>query len=176
MDVAESQLITLGRLGAPYGIKGWMKLISFTDPPENILSYDLFKSKEGQIIEVDKSKAHGKGFVAHVKGCDDRDQTRHYTGKELQVESSSLPELEGDTYYWHQLEGLTVINLQEENLGKVQNLLETGANDVLVVRGSSGDSESVDEEERLIPYIRETVIKSVDLVKGIIQVDWEKDF
>jgi 16S rRNA processing protein RimM len=182
---SSSELTTLGRIGAAHGIKGWVKLISFTGPAENILSYRHFflshKSIPGsqaatgarEKIEIDESRAQGKHFIGHIKGCDDREQASVYTGRELQVETSTLPQLDTEDYYWYQLEGLKIINLQGDNLGQVDHLIETGANDVLVVRASQ---DSIDKEERLIPFIRDKVIKKVDLPGGTVQVDWEKDY
>jgi len=180
-----NELTTLARIGAVHGIKGWVRLISFTDPADNILDFRHFylspKSIPGgnmptgklEKIEIDESRAQGKQFIGHIKGCDDREQARLFTGCELKVEKSALPPLDSQEYYWFQLEGLTVINLQEENLGSVHHLMETGANDVLVVRATQ---ESIDDQERLIPFLKDRVIKQVDLALKVIQVDWEKDY
>lgn len=177
-----SELTTLGKVGAPHGIKGWVKLISFTDPPGNILDFRHFylsapgsagQTEPQQLIEIDESRPQGKEFVGHIKGCDDRELARQYTGKELQVEKSALPDLDEEEYYWYQLEGLQVKNLQDEDFGTVHHLIETGANDVLVVRASQ---DSLDDEERLIPWIWDQVIREVDLEQKLIRVDWEKDY
>jgi len=172
--------VLVARIGAVYGVKGWVKLISFTDPPKNILGYQKFVTlqHDGQgeklmSLTLNQSKAQGKDIVAHISGCDDREQARIYTGSSLYLPKSSLPELDATEFYWYQLQGLRVINQQGEDLGKVSYLLETGANDVLVVQG---DAKSIDEEERLIPYLREQVIAQVDLEQGLIRVNWEKDF
>ena len=173
---AESEYILIGRIGAPHGVQGWVKLISFTDPPENILRYRHFRLRDGKhwrAVEVDQSRPQGKSFVGHIKGCDDRDQCRLYTGRELLVPKAELPDLNQGEYYWHQLIGLRVLNLADEDLGCVDHLLETGANDVLVIRGSAT---SIDGGERLIPYLPERVVRQVDLQAGILRVDWEADF
>jgi len=183
------EFTTLGKIGAAHGIKGWVKLISFTGPAENILSYrHFFLSHKGipgsrtalgsgeqkrEKIEIDESRAQGKHFIGHIKGCDDREEAAVFIGRELQVETSTLPQLDTEDYYWFQLEGLTIINLQGDNLGQVDRLIETGANDVIVVRATE---DSIDKEERLIPFIRDKVIKRVDLAGGTLQVDWEKDY
>lgn len=171
-----SGFVTVGRVGAAYGLKGWVKLISFADPLENILSYSSFSIDDGEgirRIEIDQSRPQGKGFVGHIKGCDDRDETRKFTGKELMVEKSLLPQLDTNFYYWYQLEGLKVVTLGGDDLGDVDHLIETGVNDVLVVRASS---DSVDDKERLIPYLKGQVIVSVELEQRLIRVNWEKDF
>lgn len=178
-------LTTLAKIGAVHGVKGWVRLISYTDPAENILGFSHFYLSPKMIpgsqapaealkqIEIDESRAQGKHFIGHIKGCDDREQAKLFTGCELQVERSVLPDLGNEEYYWYQLEGLRVINLQDETLGTVHHLLETGVNDVLVVRATQ---DSIDKEERLIPYVREQVIKEVDLEKRVILVDWENDY
>lgn len=168
--------ISLGRLGAPYGVKGWLKLVSFTDPPANILQHRHFMIRTArglQQIEMDKSRAHGKGFIGHVVGCDVREQCRELTGKELLIDQADLPALEQGTYYWHQLTGLKVVNRQLEQLGVVSSLMETGAHDVLVVKAGA---DSIDENERLIPYVMGQFVLSIDLDAGLIEVDWPADY
>ncbi|MES2624397.1 MAG: ribosome maturation factor RimM [Pseudomonadota bacterium] len=170
--------VVMGRIGAAYGLKGWVKLFSFTDLPENLLDHRKFfivannAESSLQEIEIDQARAQGQGFVGHIKGCDDRDQTRNYTGKELLLSKQSLPNLE-EGYYWYELEGLRVVNLAGEELGVVHHLLATGANDVLVVQATET---SIDKEERLLPYVWEQVVLEVDLDAGVIKVDWEKDY
>lgn len=171
--------VVMGRIGAPYGIKGWVKLLSFSDPLTNLLEHRLYYIVDEAAggaslreIEIDEARVHGKGFVGHIKGCDVREATRLYTGKDLLLPRSALPALE-EGFYWYQLEGLRVVNLAGEDLGSVHHLLETGANDVLVVRG---DAASIDKEERLLPYILEQVVLEVDLAAGLLRVDWEKDY
>ena len=182
-----ADLVILGRIGAAYGTRGWVKLISFTDPAENILRYRRFYlGSEGRAmqaesrrnrrlgeIEIDASRSRGKGFIGHIRGCDDRRRAQDHHGRDLLVEKSALPPLRGADYYWHQLEGLAVMTLRGEYLGKVHHLLATGANDVLVVRGDDNGS---DERERLIPYIFGQVIESIDLERQLMHVAWEKDF
>ena len=173
---AKANFQTLGKLGAAYGLKGWIKIFSFADPAENILSYHFFNILDGKQlreIEIDQCRSQGKAFVGHIKGCDDRDSTVDYTGKELLVATSALPELESGRFYWHQLKGLTVFNLSGVELGEVSHLIETGANDVLVVKATST---SVDDEERLIPYLMTDVVHEVNLASGIIRLNWEVDY
>ena len=168
--------VLIARIGAAYGIKGWVKLISFSSPKANILNYQHYWTPQGSSLvefEIDKCKAQGKGFVAHIKDCDDRSQTQEFTGKDLYIEKALLPELDVDEYYWHQLPGLRVQTLSGDDLGVVDHLLETGANDVLVVKA---DELSVDNEERLIPYLLEQVIESIDTDRSLIKVDWERDY
>lgn len=164
--------VVMGRIGAPWGVKGWVKVFSFSEPPENLLEYRTFNIMAGgslQQLEFDELKQQGQGFVGHIKGCDVREQTGPYTGLELWISKAELPELDAG-FYWHELEGLQVINLQDEVLGTVHHLLETGANDVLVVRG---DEKSIDRLERLLPWVEGQVVLDVDLEQGVIKVDWE---
>jgi 16S rRNA processing protein RimM len=167
--------VVMGRIGAPWGVKGWVKLFSFADSPESLLDYRSFyiQGPAGlQVLEFDEIKQHGQGFVGHIKGCDVRELTGEFVGKELLIAKQELPDLE-DGYYWHQLEGLRVLTLSGQDLGTVKHLLETGANDVMVVQG---DDASVDKQERLLPYVEGQVVKDVDLVARTIVVDWDKDY
>lgn len=171
--------VAMGAFGAPYGIKGWLKLVSFADPAENILEYRRFlmETPAGLTpVEVDESRAHGKGFVAHIKGCDDRDDTRRYTGHRLLLPKQDLPPLDDGEYYWYQLIGLRVENRSGQLLGQVDRLLETGANDVLVVRpaGPAGDEEK--QNDILIPFVVGPVVLDIALDDGLIRVDWEADY
>jgi 16S rRNA processing protein RimM len=162
----------MGRIGAPWGIKGWVKLISFTDPLDNLLEYRRFYIQgDNGLTALDfvDIKEHGQALVGLIKGCDVREAAAQFTGKELLLAKAELPALK-EGYYWYQLEGLRVVTLSGQDLGVVQSLLETGANDVLVVRG---DAHSVDRQERLLPYVEDAVVKSVDLSKALILVDWD---
>lgn len=168
--------VVMGRIGAPYGIKGWVKLYSFADPPDNLLEYRQFWSPDDagglQVIEIDEARPQGGGFIAHIRGCDIREDTRHFTGKELLLPKAQLPALE-EGWYWHELEGLRVVNQAGEDLGRIARMLETGANDVMVVQG---DEASIDREERLLPWVEGQVVTAVDLDAKMVRVDWEKDW
>ena len=171
-----SDWLVVGKFTSPYGIKGWVKLHSFTDPQDNIKSYQpLYLKKQGQwqALDLEKIQQHGKGLVAKVKGCDEREQTSFYTGCELGMLKSQLPSLEGDDYYWSDLAGLVVKDQQGQVFGVVDHLLETGANDVLVVKATDT---SIDDQERLIPYLYGDVVLSVDLQAGEMIVEWDADF
>lgn len=177
MSARESGEVTvLGRIASVYGIKGWVKIYSYTDPIENILTYSPWLLKiKGQWtpVKVEAGKQHGKGLVAKLAGVDDREIARTYNGIEIAVESDRLPELEEGEYYWSQLENLKVYTESGVLLGEVSHLIETGANDVLVIKGTA---ESIDREERLIPYLPDQVIKQIDLETGTIRVDWDPEF
>ncbi|CAA0090166.1 Ribosome maturation factor RimM [Zhongshania aliphaticivorans] len=153
---------------------------SFTDPMSNFFNYrDVYFCKSGkwQRAEFDECKAHGKGIVGHLKGVDDRDVAATYCGLELSVAEAQLPALTGGEFYWHQLVGLKVATVYAVSepvlLGEVKQLLETGSNDVLVVGKCP---ESLDDKERLIPYVPEQFIKDINLESGLILVDWDPEF
>ncbi len=168
-----AERITLGRIGAPHGVKGWVRLHSLTQPRENIFQYRRFVMPSGQVLEVDQTQAHGKSLIAHVVGYDSPEAARELTGLELSVDQDMLPALEDGEYYWHQLVGLRVITGQKVVLGEVSELIETGANDVLVIRPTE---DSIDDRERLLPYLPERVVTHVDLQAGAMQVDWDPDW
>lgn len=176
MTLEQHKRITMGRIGRPYGIKGWVKLISYTDPQDNILD---FRHLYGRIagswkeIEMDEAKPHGKGLIAHFAGYDDPDVVRELTGVELAVSVDDLPQLDPEDFYWYELTGMRVVTTAGQTLGLVSKLLETGANDVLVVLPTT---ESIDDRERLIPYLPGQVVVEVSREQRIISVDWEPDY
>ena len=179
MSIDPASLVVIGKITAVYGVKGWVKVHSYTEPMENFFGYrDCYINQGGQYtnLELDAVKRHGKGLIAHIKGVDDRDQAGNYTQALILVPVEALPELEQDEFYWHQLQGLEVITTAaygEQLLGKVHHLMETGANDVLVVRACQG---SIDRQERLIPYLPEQVVKQIDVAAGQISVEWDPEF
>jgi len=176
VNVTGSDRITLGRLGKVHGIKGWLRLYSYTDPALNIIEYRRFFTTLGQQhaeLVMDQVQEQGSKLIAHFKGYDDPESAQRLVGAELQIEAGELPELENEEFYWHQLIGLTVTNSEGQLLGNVDRLLETGANDVLVVKATAT---SIDKHERLIPYLQGTVVKRVDLERGNIEVEWDADY
>jgi 16S rRNA processing protein RimM len=159
--------ITVGKIGAPYGIKGWVKIHSFTEWVGNIFEYSpwyLEESTGWKTIKVADGREHGKGLIAKFGGFDTPEQARALTGKTIGIKRSQLPPLKKDEYYWSDLEGLTVINQNGQVLGTIVYLLETGSNDVLVVKN---------EKEHAIPYLPGSVVLSVDLAKREMHVNWE---
>jgi 16S rRNA processing protein RimM len=177
--ISEGKSLVLGRIGKVHGIKGWLKLISFTSPAENILYYTQLQAEIAGvkvILEIDEFRQQANGLLVHFKGYDNPEESRNLTGLELAVESEELPELQTGEYYWHQLQGMKVENQQAELFGRVVQVLETGANDVLVVRPDMADEANVDDRERLIPFLTDSVIKKVNLGEGVITVDWDADF
>ncbi len=160
----------MGRISGVYGVKGWVRVFSWTQPRENIMVYQpwyLRRDGEWQPRRVAEGQRHGKGMIARLSECQDRDQALALMDYDIGVRRDQLAPTAPGEYYWHELIGLAVVNLQDEALGTVDHLLETGAHDVLVVRG---------ERERLIPFALRHIVKRVDLQAGVIQVDWDKDY
>ena len=164
------ELLVMGRVAAPYGVKGWLRITAFTALAENLLAYaPWYLGRQGEWTEVRplEGKPHGKGLVVRLAGYSDRDAAAALTGAEIAVYRSQLPEPEAHEYYWSDLIGLQVVTTDGTVLGQVDHLLETGANDVLVIRG---------DRERLVPFVQGDVIRSIDLDKGEIRIDWDPDF
>ena len=176
MSEDPAEQVVVGRVDAPYGVKGWVRIFSFTDPIERILDYSpwqIVKRGKQQTLALAAGKKQGRGLVALLEGIEDRDQAARLLGAEIRIEKDQLPALAPGEYYWHELEGLDVVNKQGERLGKVDHLIETGANDVLVVEPGPG---SIDERQRLIPYVEGRVVLQVDIGEGEMLVDWPADF
>jgi 16S rRNA processing protein RimM len=168
-------LIVIGKIVSVHGVRGDVKIYSFTDPIDNLLEYrrwTLRRGDEVKQVELVKGRLQGKILVATLKGLTDREEARTYADFEICIPRSELPQLTGDDYYWYQLQGLTIINQVEQVLGRVDHLLETGANNVMVVKPFDG---SLDDRERLLPYTDQCVLK-IDLEAGEMRVEWDADF
>lgn len=165
--------ITVGKIGAPYGVRGWVKVHSFTESVENLLDYEpWYLGKAGcqdnwTATPVEQAKIHGKGIIARFEGCNDRDAAAAIKGLVIAVRRDQLPQPDEGEYYWIDLEGLEVITLAGISLGRIDHMMETGANDVMVVKG---------ERERLIPYVPGHVVQEVDIEGGVIRVDWDPEY
>lgn len=171
------ELHVLGKVSGFYGVKGWVKLYSYTDPRENIVQYSSLKirlDKQWQEIKIDTGKAHGKGVIAHFSGYDTREAVASLIGSELAVKRSDFKISAKDEYFWADLIGLQVVNMQGVVLGSVSHLIETSANDVLVIKVITRHMES--KTEILIPFVMQHYIKSVDLKSSVISVDWPIDW
>ena len=159
----------LGYIAGLYGTRGWVRVRSSTDPPENILRYAPWQvGRNGQwsSIGVAEGRIQGRGVIARLDGCHDRDRALGYRGCDIAVERSQLPKAEEGEFYWADLIGLRVATTGGVPLGEIERMMETGANDVMVVRG---------DIERLIPFLPGTVVQSVELERGVIVVDWHPD-
>ena len=162
------QKILVGKISNPHGIKGWVKIISFTDPIENILSYKkwIISDKETEkTYHLEESRVQGKKIVIKLENVNDRNDADLLKNSVIHVNRSDLPELDENSYYWEDLVDFNVIDIKGNPVGKVDSLFRTGSNDVLVI---------IDEtkERLLVPFIIEEVIKYVDLAKELISIDW----
>ncbi len=168
--MSNQDLINVGKISGVFGLKGWVKVFSYTEPRENILSYkhwSLKKSGQDKSVKVISGQLQGKGVVAQIEGVTDRDQALLLMGWDVYITHDQLPALTKGEYYWTDLIGLDVENLEGFQLGKVDSLFETGANDILLVKG---------ERERALPFIKGQIVVSIDVAGRKIVVDWDADF
>lgn len=159
----------MGRIVAPYGIYGWLKIQPDTEVLDGLLDYPewwLGHNKQWQKYEVEAAKVHSNTLLVKLKGVSDRDMAFALKSRQVAVPREQLPEPDENEYYWSDLIGLHVTNLQGEDLGEIAEVFETGANDVLVAKG---------DRERLIPFVDQVVLE-VDLDAKIMQVDWDAEF
>jgi 16S rRNA processing protein RimM len=177
-------MVVMGHIAGPYGISGWIKVLPYTEYVDGLADYSswwLGSSSGGDAewrkVKVNECAIHGNLLTASLEHCSDRTEATRLRGLQIAIPRSqlpALPETGEEGYYWSDLIGLEVVNLQGESLGKVTGLLETGANDVLQVQGpKEGEGES--EGERLIPFISQVIVK-VDLTASRILVDWGLDY
>ncbi len=159
----------LGKVTGVWGVRGWIKLVSYTERAEDIFNYQpwsLLQDGQETVVSLLDGKRQGSGLVASIEGTTERDQAEQWIGRQIAVRREQLPELPEGDYYWRELIGLQVMTRDGMQLGKVKSILPTGANDVLVVSG---------EREHLVPYLPEIVI-AVDLGLSRITVDWDPEF
>jgi 16S rRNA processing protein RimM len=165
--------ITLGKISGVFGVKGWIKVHSFTDPREGIADYpcwQILQKGQWREVQLESGQRQAKTVIAKLKGIDNRDDAMLLMGAEIAIYKHQLDDLDDDEYYWRDLQGLRVINAEGIDLGKVHQMLETGANDVMVVQEEKGG------QERLIPFTLKHTVQKVDLLAGVITVDWDADF
>ncbi|MEX2496413.1 MAG: ribosome maturation factor RimM [Woeseia sp.] len=165
--------VVLGRIAGLYGVRGWVRVISYTEPVEALLEYrDWLLNTQGawRSKAVAEGRKHGKAVVVRLADVEDRDAAAELLGADIAVARQEMPSLEPGEYYWVDLEGLEVRHRDGRILGRVARMLATGANDVIVVRRN-------DEQNRelLIPFVPDMYVLSVDLAAGVIDVDWEWD-
>jgi 16S rRNA processing protein RimM len=169
--------IIIGRVGNTFGIKGWSHLISYTDPQENIFTYKNWRIEQSPNhyipITLESYKEHGNHFVIKFADVKDCDQALLLKGKSIAVERAELPVLSQNNYYWSDLIGLSVVNTKGESLGIIDHLFETGSNDVIVTKITTKiDEKHTGEKNIFIPYLG-SVVKTVDLEKQMMVVEWE---
>lgn len=167
---AVQSLVRLGRITGAYGVKGWVRVASDTERPERILDYRPWRIlHRGEWVTRTPvgGRRHADSVLAKLEGVDDRDGALALTGADIAVPRAALPETAGRELYWVDLVGAEVVSKAGVSLGRVDHLMATGANDVLVCAG---------ERERLIPFIDGEVVLDVDLAAGRITVDWDPEY
>lgn len=170
MTAPQSQLIVIGRISGVFGVHGWVRIFSYTNPKENILLYTPWQicvDNAWKSIDIVEGRSHGKGIVAHLLGYDDRDSVMSLIDTDIAVHRDRLPAAAKGEYYWADLIGMSVVTVDGIGLGRVDHLMETGANDVLVVKN---------DKERLIPFVPDKVVIDVDTENRTIKVNWDPDF
>lgn len=169
--MSDNEYIDVGEVSGVFGIKGWVKVFSFTRPRENILNYSpWYLRKKGEIREIKliDGQRQGKLVIAALEGIGDREAAASIVGCNILIDKKQLPVPDKGEYYWADLVGLRVETGQGVGLGYVDHLLETGANDVLVVKDG--------KQERLIPFLQRQTVLRIDLENGVMVVDWDPDF
>ena len=172
-----SDTLVIGIIGAPYGVKGWVKITSHTHDLDGVFAYTpwlLGQVEESKDYVVDQWRTHNKGLVAKLIGVDDRDDAEGIKNLEISIKAAMLPELDDSDVYWRELVGMQVVTDKGYNLGVIKELFETGANDVLLVKANLNDA--FGQKERMVPYLLDQVIKQVDRQANTVTVDWDPAF
>jgi 16S rRNA processing protein RimM len=163
------ETVCVGHILGAQGVKGEVRVFSNTDPRENIVTYSPWLVEvDGQIetIEV-KGRLQGKNVIAHLTGVEDRGRAIELVGSKIYISPDQLPKLDDNEFYWSDLIGMEVKSLQDEALGTIESMMETGASDVMVLRG---------DKERLIPFVMEDIVREIDIVNKQMIVDWQADY
>jgi 16S rRNA processing protein RimM len=164
----QGRMVILGKIGAPFGVRGWVKVTSYTDPPEGIAGYGdwlLIQGSTQRPVRVLEWKTAGRGLAVRLEGVDDRDQAQRLTHAEIGVDREALPATEPGEFYWDDLVGMEAVNGEGQALGTVDGFLELPAHPVLVLKG---------DRERLVPLVRERLLK-VDVEARRLTLDWHPD-
>jgi 16S rRNA processing protein RimM len=162
--------ILVGRVSAPFGVRGWVRVYSYTEPRERIVQYNpwqLAMGHEWTGLRLLEGRRHGKSVVARLEGFEDVDDLSPLLGAEIAILRNQLPALGEQEFYWKDLLGLQVRTGEGVCLGWVHRMLETGANDVMVVKG---------DKEHLLPWVMGSVVKKVDIDAGVLEVDWDAQY
>ncbi len=170
MSTPSRQLVTLGKISGVFGVKGWVKVHSFTDPRDSIVEFDPWILRSGDsddIVVVESGKPHGRTVIAKLEGIDDRDRALEVVGAEIAVEREALAPCEPGEYYWTDLVNHEVVTEAGVVLGKLDYLFETGGHDVMVVAG---------DRQRLIPFVTDEIVLEVDMENRVIVVDWDPTY
>lgn len=162
------RVVVLGRIGAPFGVRGWVKVVSYTDPPEGIVNYpswELVRADHAERRAVLDWKRAGRAVAVQLAGVTTLEQAHGLNGTEVRVGREELPPTAPGEYYWDDLLGLEAVNEAGEPLGRIDDILEMPAHPVLVLQG---------ERERLVPLVPERLV-AVDLESGRVTLDWHPD-
>jgi 16S rRNA processing protein RimM len=168
-ESSEERIVILGKLGGPYGLHGWMHVHSFSDPPENILSYGVWRLERGgrwSEIKIEDGRLAGSDVQVKLAGLESPERAREWSGAQVGVLRSEMPPLEPGEYYWTDLEGLDVLSSSGERLGRLERFDAHPVHPLMVIRG---------EREHLVPFVKERILK-VDLAARQIVVDWSADW
>ena len=167
-NTEKHEIVRLGRITGPHGVKGWVKVFSHTEPREAILDYQpwLLGPEQRQVELADGSRL-GRAVIARIRGFDSREQAESLQGQQVAVRRSQLPEPGKGQFYWSDLIGLEVVLEDGKSVGTIEAMMATGANDVMVVQG---------DRQRLIPFVTDQTVLGVDLDSGMVRISWDKDF
>lgn len=169
-----SDKVVIGKIGAPHGVKGWVKINTYTDTPEGIFDYQPWLLGDGKEYQIDQWRPHGKVLVAKIVGIETRDDAERIKNLDISISADQLPELDENEFYWRELTGMQVVTTQGYDLGVVKDVFNTGANDIIQVRANAKDAFGL--KERLLPFVMNEVIQSVDKEGKVITVDWDPGF
>ncbi|MCL1073631.1 ribosome maturation factor RimM [Shewanella dokdonensis] len=169
--------VVLGKIGSSYGVKGWLRITAYTDAVEGIFEYSpwlIQQQGEWREVKIDRWRFHGNTVIALLEGVETREQAQMLTNCDIGILPQQMKSLPEDEFYWRDLIGCEVINTQGYNMGIVDQIVETGSNDVLLIKANAKDA--FGKEERMVPFVTEQFIKQVDLTAKQITVDWDPDF
>ena len=169
MNQHDDELICVGHILGSQGVKGWVRVFSNTSPRENIVSYSPWFIEQDSVQKATEvqGRRQGKNVVARLEGIEDRTQADELAGCRIFINPQHLPRLEVGEYYWSDLVGLAVETVQGEPLGVIASMMETGADDVMVLTG---------ERERLIPFVIDQIVTEIDLDSQRLVVDWSPEY
>jgi len=168
-----SDTIIVGKIGAPFGVKGWVKINSFTQVAQDIFGYVPWLLADGREIKVDEWRMQGKNLVAKLANVENRNDAELIKNAEVSILTSMLPEID-DGFYWKDLIGMQVVTDKGYDLGVLKDMFETGANDVMQIKAKQNDA--FGQKERLLPFIYDQVVLNVDKQAKSITVDWDPGF
>lgn len=165
LKFSQDSKVTLGKIVGHFGVKGWLKVLSYTKPREQIKKYQEIKIDNDHLksdFKLEAWKIHGNHVLLKIEKFDNRDDACVFINSQIIIDRKNLPNLTEGQYYWNDLEGMEVQGIDGNKIGKVSHMIETGSNDVMVM----------EDNKELIPFIFGQVVKKVDIEKNLIEVDW----